>query len=254
MTSLITVVLCFSALFSSFAQQGAAVPVQASAVLQKAVVVMGNLPADSTASGSITMIDGSSDNSGTIDITTRGTDQTSELITVSNGVSKATYSRGSASDTQHLSTKSHFSLELAATTQSAVFVLPLLTNVLSSSDFSVEYIDLEDINGRDSHHIRVKNTYASQPDLTYLSEFTTRDIWIDATTYLPIKMSYESRDGGGAAPRTSIDVLYSDYKSVNGVLYPFTIEKYRNGTRWTVVSISKVLFNSGLADSSFNLQ
>jgi hypothetical protein len=56
------------------------------------------------------------------------------------------------------------------------------------------------------------------------------------------------------APRIPIEVFFSDYRNVGGVLYPFSIRKSLNGTPWTTIAIAQVQVNTGLKASDFVLQ
>ena len=96
--------------------------------------------------------------------------------------------------------------------------------------------------------------YASQPDQQFLAAFTVRDIWIDAKTNLPAKIAYSLRAGSGAVPSMAVEVTFSDYRAVSGVLYPFQISESLNGTPWLSITISSVSFNTGLTDSTFLIQ
>jgi hypothetical protein len=226
---------------------------QALAVLNKAVTVMGgSVLQDSTAIGTVTVTAGSDTESGTIKILTRGSTQTLEQITTSSGTTQAIYSNGLANDSNHIATKTKYSLELAASSQSALFPLPLLSAILSSTDSAFRYIGLENIDGAGCHHLRTWNTYSSQPDLQYLSPFSYREIWINATTGLPSRIAYSMRAGSGAEPAIPVEITFSDYRSVSGVLYPFQISHSLNGTPWLSVTISSVSLNTGLADSTFS--
>ena len=99
------------------------------------------------------------------------------------------------------------------------------------------------------NHVQVWNTYASQPNLQFLSPFSYREIWIDAKTGLPL---YSIREGTRAMPSTAAETVYSNYQSVGGVLYPFQVSRSLNGTPWMTISIASVSFNAGLTDSTFS--
>src|SRR6266403_1462703 len=226
---------------------------QALAVLNQAVTAMGgSVPGDSSATGTVTITAGSDTQAGTIKILTRGSSQTLEQITTSSGSAQVVYSNGFANDSNHIATKAKYSLELATSSQSALFPLPLVSAVLSSSDFALQYIGQENIDGAGCHHLRTWNTYSSQPDLQYLSPFSYREIWINATTGLPSRIAYSMRAGSGAEPSIAVEVSYSNYQSAGGVLFPFQISRSLNGTPWMTIIISSVSFNNGLTDSTFS--
>jgi len=226
---------------------------QAVAILHKALsAVGGSVPADSVATGTVTIVAGTKTENGTIRILTRGTDQTSEQIQLSDARQNSViYSRGRANEVLSGAVKPA-SMELSASSQSPAFPLPLLLAAFNNADVSIQYIGEEILNGSSVYHLRFFNTYASNQGLQPLSDFTTRDLWVDAVTGLPQKLGYLRRDGGGAAvPQIRMEIFYSDWRTANGVAYPYRIEKSWNGTPWTTISIQNVVFQTGLTDSDF---
>jgi outer membrane lipoprotein-sorting protein len=215
---------------------------------------MGAVPQDSTASGTVVVEAGSDSEQGTVTILTRGASQTVERVATSHGTKRVVFSNGLANDTDHVGTKRLYTLELASSSQSALFPLPLISAILSYPDSSYQYVGLESLNGADCHHVRVARTFASQQDIAYLAPFSTRDLWINAKTGLPAQITYSMREGTGAIPSTSVTISYSNYQVTGGVQYPFEIVKSINGTPWMTITISSVLFNTGLSDSNFSLE
>jgi hypothetical protein len=243
--------------FSLFAQQSTqtATPPQrdqqAVAVLQQSFAAMGGaLPADSVATGTVTLVEGSSTTEGTIRVATRGPDQSLEDITLPDDRRTVVYSRLAAAETRAGITKAA-RLELAASSQTPDFPLPLIAWALTSPDASTSYVGLEQVNGESVHHIRIWNAFASNTALKSLAEFSIRDIWIDSTKFLPRKIAYLRRTAGGAVPRIPVAVSFTDFQSVSGVLYPFLIQKNFNGTPWLTITISSVKLNTGLTDTDF---
>jgi len=237
-----------------FFQQSASVVTrdpQATALLQSAVHSMGgNVPTDSVATGNVVVVAGSLTTSGTIRILTRGTDQTSEQFSLSQSTDTTVYSRGAANATTYGKTES-LSLERTASCQSAVFPLPFLAAALTNSDEAIQYIGLETLGQAQVRHIHTWNTYNSNPSLQFLSDFTITDIWLDASTNLPLTISFTRRDGSGAQPKIPIAFSYSDFQSANGVLYPYQIQESVNGTHWATITIQSVALNTGLIDADF---
>jgi hypothetical protein len=105
---------------------------QAVTVLQQAVLAMGGtVPSDSVANGTIRIVAGSSDDEGAIRILTRGQDQTAEDIQTAQNHYTLIYSHGRADDRRSALS---LSLDLAVTSQSGCFPLPLLASTLSDPD------------------------------------------------------------------------------------------------------------------------
>lgn len=266
---LVAVLFFVSALFSPAAQQAppnsspVATPdnlapqqdAQAIALLRNAVTTMGgSIPSDTSATGTIVVVAGTETQNGSIRALTRGTDQTVEETNLREGVSRVVYSRGAAAVPSTNSDSQPASMELAASSQSTIFPLPLLVQALSSADVTIEFVGTEDIDGASCQHVRTWNTFASHPKIQFLSEFTHRDFWIETQTGLLKKLAYQVREAGGAAPRIAMDVYYDDYRKIGSNLYPFLIKKSFNGTPWTTITIQNITTNTGLTDSAFPVQ
>jgi hypothetical protein len=224
---------------------------QGVALLQKTVTAMAaTQPADSTASGNVTIVEGSTTIEGTFQILTRGSSQSSVQLESASHSWTVVYSSGQGARTEASAT-TVMPLELAASNQSLHFPLPYLSSVLNNADFSVQFVGQEALDTSLTNHLRVQNTFTSIPMYQFLSEFTIADIWLDASTGLPSKIAMTRRYGGGASARIPISFLYSNYKTISGVSYPYTIEEYLTATLWATTNIQSVSFNSGLTDSNF---
>ncbi len=190
---------------------------QAVVLLQGSVRAMGeSVPTDSVATGNVTIVAGSRTSTGTIRILTRGTDQTSEQITVPQSNYTLTYSRGVAEETNN-SAITGLAIERAVNSQSVCFPLPFLAAALSNSDESIQYVALETLGQQSLQHVRIQNTFASQPNFQQFADFAKFDVWLDANTSLPQRISFIRRDGGGAAPRIPLDANFSSYKTTSSV-------------------------------------
>lgn len=227
---------------------------QAIAALQTAWTAMGGaVPNDSTAQGTISITAGTRTESGAFTLLTRGTTQSSEQISATYTNQTLTYSNGGSALIANQTTQS-LSMEASQSSQSGVFAMPLLAQLLSTPGIAVQFVGMEAVNGVTCAHVRTWNSFSSYPKLQFLSDFTTKDFWIDTTTGVIKRLSYQIRDAGGDAPITTMDVYYDDYRSVSGVLYPFLIHKSWNGTPWATITIQTVVFNTGLSDSNFPIQ
>ena len=245
------VLLGLLACLSLAAQQPPPRDPQAILVLQQSVAAMGGVvPSDSVATGNIEIVAGSKTESGTIRTLTRGLDQSAEQIQTQEGNRLLVYSRGGAADIQGTSSKS-LSFELATSSQSPIFPICLVAAALNSPDSAFQYVGLETLDGLAVHHVRLWKTFLSTPQMRHLAEFTVKDLWFDASSGLPRKLAYDRRAASGAEPRIPLEVLFSDYRNVGGVLFPFRIEKSLNGTPWATITIQNVAFNTGLTEADF---
>jgi hypothetical protein len=217
-------------------------------------VLGGSPPADTTATGTVVVIAGTDTETGTARILTKGLNESLEEISLQNGISRVVYSNGAAAILAAGSDLQEASMERTASSQSAVYPLPLIARIMSSPDSMYELIGTEDVQGLSCLHVRTWNSFASHPKVQFLSEFTKKDIWVEVQTGLVRRLSYEVRDAGGAVPRLSMDIYYSDYRSIGVGLYPFDVKESMNGTPWMEISIQSAVANTGLADSAFQIQ
>jgi hypothetical protein len=258
---LFAILFAFFVSGSAFAQQPAPSgppPVQrdpqATTILQAAVRAMGGTaPTDSVATGNITVVAGSQTSSGTIRILTRGTGQSSEQITLPQGTTAVTYSAGAGGHSVNSVTTS-LPLERAVTSQSICFPLPFLAGALANADVSMQYVALETLGQKSVQHIRLRNTFASRRSLQPFADFAVFDVWLDAASSLPERISFMRRDGSGAVPRIPVATTFRGYQTVSGITYPSQIHVSLNGTPWASITISGVSFNTGLTDASFPVQ
>jgi hypothetical protein len=246
---------CLSLAAPPSSQQPTAQAPQPLTLLQQSVIAMGaSVPPDSVATGSITIVAGSETQTGKIRILTRGIDQSSEQITTSDGTSTTTYSQGWASSSDPNMPLTVDSLELSLSSQSALFPFPLISELLASSDWTYQFIGSESLNGVQCNHLQVWNTFASDISRQALSQFSLKDIWLDGKSGLPQQIAFGMKAERGAVPTTPVEVTFSDYRTVSGIAYPFSISKSLNGTPWATITIQAVTFNNGLTDSDFRLQ
>jgi len=82
---------------------------------------------------------------------------------------------------------------------------------------------------------------------------TARKWFIDASSYLPLKIEYivpSARDGGNDAVRS---VELSNFKQVNGVLVPFQFTSFISGQLESTTTLHTVKFNVDLPASEFDI-
>lgn len=205
------------------------------------------IPLDCSASGTAEISAGGRSETGSIAILTSGLSQSVESIQTDYTNSKVTFSNGVAQD----STMTPVSLEGAQSRQTAIFPLPLLAELLNDSEVQIQNFGTESVGGKMLVHLQALKSFASTQALSNLSAFSRKDIWIDPTTYLPNKISFVRREGEGANPGIQIDLFFSDYRSVQGVQFPFLVLKSFNGTPWGTFTFQSVAFNTGLPSSDF---
>lgn len=220
-------------------------------LLQKSIATMApTVPADMTATGNTTIVEGSDTTQGSIKIRTRGAAETLVQFESASKAWTVIFANGEANRIESSAT-AYLPLELTSSTKSLHFPLPYLLGLLNNPDYSLSAVDQVTVESTFCNHFTVRNTFASQPSLQFLSDFTVADVWLDASTGVPVKISTTRRYGGGSSPRIPISTVYSNYQVVSGVQFPMTIKEYITETLWATTTIQSVVFNTGLTDGDF---
>lgn len=212
----------------------------------------GTLPVDSRAVGNYSRVSGSTEDTGTTEILTRGSDQTSEKLTNSNGSSQIVYSRGYASQRDQ-GVVTRFPLEKSLASDSVVLPLVVIAPAVLDSNSTVQFVATETINGVSANHIRI---CPASPDQNFsdIVSFATKDVWIATDSGLPVEIAYQRYEAQGSELPLPVAVFFSNYQSVAGVKYPFQIQESVNGTPYMAISVTNVSFDVGLTDQDFTLQ
>lgn len=239
----------------SNSQQSTAVTQNSQAVtlLQASLTNMAvSAPSDSLATGTIEIVAGSQTSNGTIRILTKGTSESYVQLTTPSNVDSIIYSNNQANEVSEGVT-SALSLERTQTGQAVEFPFAFISGLLANPDVSFAFVGAESLNGEAVNHLRTVDTYASQSQLQGLSALSTHDIWLDANTNLPVRISCVRHDAEGTAG-VGWDVYFSNYQKSQGVAYPMTIAESLNGTPWATITIETITFNNGLTDAAFPIQ
>ncbi len=102
----------------------------------------------------------------------------------------------------------------------------------------VESEGIEKVNGRDAYKLKV-----------ILKDGDVRHVWVDARTFLDVKIDGTRRMDGKPRPEAT---YFRDYKSVKGLKIPFTMETSVQGLKDSeMISLQQVELNPKLADAQF---
>jgi hypothetical protein len=127
--------------------------------------------------------------------------------------------------------------QIEALKQSSQIDSPLLD--YKEKGIKITLGDSTTTDGRKHHHLIV--TPKAGPTMHY---------YIDAETSLESKMVIEAGEGGQNA---TMELRFSDYKTVDGRTVPFTTTQYVNGTQVVQMRLQKVEFNIPLDESLFRM-
>jgi hypothetical protein len=252
------------AVFPTFAQQPVATtPVtknpQGIAIMRTAVSAMAGSAqiSDVTLTGQALRIVGSDVANGTftlkalganesrLDVTTSGGVQ-SELRNLSNGVPQGSWI---GKDGAVGTIAAHNCL-----TQAVWFVPTLsLLDAISNPNISVAYIGSESKNGEAVQHVHFTLQYQASPESNQLiANLSGTDVYFSAASGLPIAVKFNIHPDSDAGTNIPVDIEFSNYQPMNGILMPFHVQKFVNGSLFLDLQVETVALNTGLNDSVFS--
>jgi hypothetical protein len=131
----------------------------------------------------------------------------------------------------------------------------LLTHELPRAEVSLTYVGLEEVEGRQTYHVRVARvSNLGNPVDEQITKNSELDLFIDAQTFLVLKVYYIHLSETDWRRGVPMEIYYGDYRNVDGVLVPFHQRKVFNGTTISEIRITSVRFNVGLADTDFEVR
>jgi len=132
------------------------------------------------------------------------------------------------------------------------FPFPGIVAALEDATHSTSLAGQTTLNGRSVYIIRVQKTF---PDLKgpadRMSKWTAKEYLIDAQTFTLLEMRDTVHTNEGPDREFPRETVYSDFRTVNGALIPFSVaEKIDGQDTWTL-KLANVTFNTGLELDAF---
>ena len=123
-----------------------------------------------------------------------------------------------------------------------------------SSNIEVSYVRSDTLNGRPVLVISLSYIPTADPQWADFYRSTTETIFfIDQSTSVVSKLQYKNFADNDTNFSEKIEILFTDYRSVSGVLVPFSQSTYADGLLRSTIALTSIVFNSGLADSEFSV-
>lgn len=131
-----------------------------------------------------------------------------------------------------------------------------ISRLVNSPNFVSTYLGQETRNGTSVIHLSVyqQTPMASKSAAALPQRLSQMEIYLDATSFLPIAATFNTHRDLDALVDIPVEIDYSDYRSVKGVLVPFHVEKSVNYSPALDLQFDTVNFNTGITASEFNIQ
>jgi hypothetical protein len=235
---------------------------QAVSLIQQSLAAMtkGVPVTDATLSGSATRIAGSDQESGEVVLQAKGTQESKVALTLSNSVyTEVRNFQGGAPEGSYagLDGVVYPLAQHNCFTGAAWFLPPLSTlgSAIGNTGADLSYIGQEALDGVAVQHLRVWLSISS-PDaaaVQAIAHLSSTDIYLDSTTDLPVAMAFTTHPADNSSIDIAVEIRFSNYQQVSGILLPLHIQKFLNGSLNIDLTISSVTINSGLPDSNFSM-
>jgi hypothetical protein len=133
---------------------------------------------------------------------------------------------------------------------------PVVSMFLTASDPTVvfRYVGLETRHGVSVNHVVAKRDVKNQPEAArvLVRQVSTTDLFLDATTALPVAMKFNIYPDSSAQTGTPVTVEFGNYQQLaSGQNVPFHVSRNEAGTI-TDIQITSAVVNSGIPASTFS--
>jgi hypothetical protein len=202
-----------------------------------------------TESGSVTWNIGQ--NQGTGDITMQSSGNTSSEIQLSTSAGNRTETRSWASDGSgpvgqwtDLNGQPHQMAQHNCWTD-AVWFFPALSMLSNYSDPTMVYNDLgpEQYNGHNVEHIQAYRALPPGSPSDLLARLSTVNYYLDSDTAIPLAMRFAVHDDHNLNLDVPVELVFSQYQAVDGILSPFEVTRMHNGSPLYQITVSSVGVN-----------
>jgi hypothetical protein len=136
----------------------------------------------------------------------------------------------------------------------AVWFFPVLSSLTGGPDVVLSSIGPTTWNGESVQQIQSYVYQANPLGLTPSpQQLSTMNFYLDANTLLPAAVTFNAHPDNDANTNLLVEVDFSNYQAVNGVVVPMHIQRYRQGNLMQDFVVSGASFNTGLSLSIFTV-
>lgn len=224
---------------------------------QKSIAAMtgGVVINDVTLNANVTSIIGSDNQTGTATLMAKGLTESRVNLNLSGGVRSEVRNISNGVPTgawQNNTGAVHAFPQHNCWTDAAWFFPPLSSLAQSANPTTIfKYVGQEQHGGVNAQHIQI---YQAVLPVAAIQRMSTMDIYLDATSYLPLAIAFQVHPDTDGNTNIPAEVRFANYYVINGIQVPYRIQRMLNGTVVTDITITNVAINTGLSSSSFILQ
>ena len=134
----------------------------------------------------------------------------------------------------------------------AVWFFPALGSLVGLN-VVLSYIGQETRSGVAVQHLQSYIYQPNPPPGIPAQQLSAMDFYLDATTLLPVAVTFNAHPDDGSVTNLQIEVDFSNYQNQSGVLVPMHIQRYSQGNLLVDIIVTNAAFNTGLPLSAFTV-
>jgi hypothetical protein len=228
---------------------------------QSAKALTGSTPVnDVTLTGTAEWIAGSDDETGTVTLKALTTGEASLAINLRSGTISEVHSsiaNGPAGSWVGTDGTIHEMAMHNGWTDAAWFFPAFSSAFSSNQNLQIAYIGQESLDGGSVQHIRLNRIVpgdATGTPSSLVSHLSQTDLYFDVQSSLPVAVKFNIHPDNNAAIDIPVEVKYSNYQSVGGVMVPFHVQQFIQNSLHVDIQLTNANLNSGLTTSQFQVQ
>jgi hypothetical protein len=207
---------------------------------------------DYRATGTATYYWAGQEFTGNTTISGRGNDQFRIVTTLPNGTYVMTVSNRGGTIREVTGKTTPLPFHNAANKGNLTFPLAELAVRLRDNSVAISYVGATTFNGVTVHQVRTYRVLG--PDSgngQLLNKLTTRDFFIDTQSFQVVGTLDMVHPNENATRDYRHELVFADFRTVDGVLVPFSITESIAGQHTWTIQLSAINYNVGLADVDF---
>jgi hypothetical protein len=131
----------------------------------------------------------------------------------------------------------------------------LVHHALDTTHYQLSYVGAETLGSEAVQHFSYWRFSSAPPESNEeLKNLSRTEIYIDASSFLPVRITFDEHPDNDARAAIPVEVDYANYQTVNGTLIPYSIRKYRNHSLVLDLTVQSATVNSGINAGLFKLQ
>ena len=211
---------------------------------------------DATLQGTVNYVAGSDEESGTFTLELKGNQESKLALNLSGG-NRAEIRQGQTGGWVDAQGVQHpMALHNCWVDASALFPTFSVWGALNDPQVSATYLGQTLHEGVTVDHLQLSRVVPTQSTAmtAEIQSLSAVDIYLDAGTHLPVAVAFNTHPDSDLTISFPVEILFSDYQKMNGIMAPMHIQKLIQGTLTFDFYVSSVTINSGLPDSAFSIQ